>query len=273
MPINNIHKYLGKLSTVFHKNTPFPHLIIDNFLDENFINKLKMTDKFYINKKIGKHFNTDFENEKFITNNENLHPIINELLAELSSENWLINLRKLTSINDLFTTDINYAKLSNYHEMSSLGFLGPHVDHGALPGTKFLHVLNIIIYLTHDWKSSYGGGTQFFDFRGHKLVTTVEYKFNRAIIFLHSPYSFHGVEKISVDTPRHLKRKTLYIDYYSKNQNYLKDICGLPTNKWFDHGTYFVLPYYKYFCSFKNIKYFKSFSQYLINKIRTQGDL
>ena len=47
--------------------------------------------------------------------------------------------------------------LANYHEMGSNGFLGSHVDHSSDPNTGYPHVLNVILYLSSEWKSSYGG--------------------------------------------------------------------------------------------------------------------
>ena len=265
MTINKKHYNLSSMSNIFFMGRPFPHLVIDDFLSEDFILSLRGMNSPYQDKKNGRIFNTDFENEKFITLNDNLHPHLKNLLQELSSERWISNLQELTGIRDLFTTDINFAKLSNYHEMSSSGFLGPHVDHGSLPGTENPHVLNIIIYLTEDWGSGDGGGTQLFDAKGQEVMETIEYKFNRAIFFLHTPYSFHGVERISRNSFH--KRKTLYIDYYSKAHNYFNIPIDPFLKNWFNHGTYFVLPYIKYLSSIKNFKYLKSFSQYHINQM------
>ena len=43
------------------------------------------------------------------------------------------------------------------------GFLGSHVDHSHHPTTHKKHVLNIIIYLSKEWESQFGGNTLLFN--------------------------------------------------------------------------------------------------------------
>ena len=174
-------------------------------------------------------------------------------------------LKKLTDITDICADDINYSNLSNYHVMNSNGILGSHVDHSFHDLTKSKHVLNIVIYLSQDWKPSYGGNTLLFNSNGKKIEKKIEYIPNRALIFLHTPYSFHGVDRIIENIP--IKRKTFYIDYYSKLDNPYKHFTLPFKNHYFSHSTFFVMPKLKYYLINKNFKYIYPYLNYNFRKI------
>ena len=183
----------------------------------------------------------------------------------LNSEEWVKNLSKLTEINDIFPVTSTNEHLANYHEMRESGNLAPHVDHSHEPVIGKPHVLNIIIYLSDDWDEKLGGNTLLYDEKGKKIKIKIPYKKNRAIIFLHTPYSFHGVEKITNTT--NSIRKTIYVDYYSKS---LKPFDNLNLNiskKWFKHGTTFIFQNKLDYLKPKNISYTKTFFRYKISEI------
>ena len=70
------------------------------------------------------------------------------------------------------------------------GLLAPHVDHSSEPKTGYPHVLNIVVYLTKEWDSSWGGGTDLLNSNGSKIITKLPYIPNSAVIFLHTAFQF-----------------------------------------------------------------------------------
>ena len=145
------------------------------------------------------------------------------------------------------------------------GLLAPHVDHSSEPKTGYPHVLNIVVYLTKEWDSvSWGGGTDLLNSNGSKIITKLPYIPNSSVIFLHTPFSFHGVSRI--DENAKFVRKSIYIDYYSQSFNPYKHINLDFKNKWFEHGTTFVLPKFKSYFKRENSLYRKIKLDYLINK-------
>ena len=122
--------------------------------------------------------------------------------------------------------------------MYKSGFLGTHVDHSSEPNTGLPHVLNIIfIYqkngLNHGWFKVLANS------KGTKIEKLVEFIPNRAVIFLHSPFTFHGVTEIKNNLN---KRSTVYVDYYSKNLSPYSHLSLNFKNVWFKHPTTFILP-------------------------------
>jgi hypothetical protein len=263
MIINQKYLNLEKYKESFQKNKPFPHIILDNFLSDSFYSELQIGIN-EINHDKGKKFESDFEKNKWISANSKLPIKIKEIIDALNSDKWVKNLSYLSNIENIFSTNVGNTKLANYHEMKNEGYLGPHVDHSDDPETGSPHVLNLLLYLSKEWEDEWGGSTLLFDQRGKKILNEVKYKPNRAIIFLHTPYSFHGVKEI---TKNNSVRSSIYVDYYVKSKDPYKNIDLDFNRKWFKHGTYFVLPKAKDYFKIKYIKYIKTFLTYNIKRI------
>ncbi len=198
--INTKYLNLDNMKEVFFNASPFPHLMLDNFLDEKFFLNLSETFEKSIDSTQGKVFNTTVEEKKWISLNSTLPGVIKQIVDSLNSDSWVDNIRRLTGINSLVVTPNGNTDLANYHVMEPGGILGPHVDHSHEPIKGIPHVVNVILYLTENWDEGVGGATIFYDKKGKKEVKKVPYRQNRAVIFLHTPYSFHGVERINMNT-------------------------------------------------------------------------
>jgi Rps23 Pro-64 3,4-dihydroxylase Tpa1-like proline 4-hydroxylase len=266
--LNTKYSKLKNFKKKFLRNTPFPHLVMDNFFENSLFEKidteiLQLNKKSFFNKR-GKFYNTSVEKNKWISKNINLPKNINKVLRFLNSNLWIKNLMELSEINDLFGVEVINKNISNFHSMSKNGFLGSHVDHSIDPKSRCPHVMNIIIFLTKNWKNSYGGNTLFYNSKGSKIIKKILYKPNRAVIFLHTPYSFHGVSKIINN--KSIKRSTIYVDYFSKSLEPYEHMSLPFSNKWFLHDTCFKLPSKLDYFKLKNSYYLKSNLKYYASK-------
>lgn len=253
---------LNKLKNKYNLSKPFPHIIIDDFLDKKYFRLIQKELKKF-DKQKGQSFNSLVEKEKWISKNTGLPKYIKSLVKELNGKKWLSYLKKFSEIDDLCATLSGNSELANYHEMKHGGYLGPHVDHSSDPKTEYPHVMNIIIYLSDNWKKNWGGGTELYNFNGTKKIKKINYKANRAVIFLHTPYSFHAVSKIK---KRSKVRSSIYVDYYSKSFDPYKKYQLDFSKKWFKHGTCFTLNNPIHYLLPKNFYYTKTKIQYYKNK-------
>ena len=261
--INNIYKDLGKYSMEFMYAKPYPHIILDNFLDETFFSQIDI-ENFNKDPLKGSTFDTDLEKNKWTSKNDKLSNNLKLIVDSLNTLDFIKNLQKLSKIKDLFSTIEGNTALANYHEMYQSGFLGTHVDHSSEPSTGLPHVLNIILYLSKNWENKWGGKTVLANQNGTKILKTIEYKPNRAVIFLHSPFTFHGVTKIDGNL---LKRSTIYVDYYSKNLNPYTHLKLDFKNVWFKHPTTFILHNFKDYFLKKNRVYLKKMIKHKIKAL------
>lgn len=260
--INPIYHDLSIFRETFCKAKPFPYIVLDDFLDQNFFKSIHNIAENFQTASNGVEFNSSVEN-KWISLNTSLPAVIKEIVSTLNSKEWVENMIRLSTIKSLLVVS-NEAELANYHVMGKGSFLGSHVDHSHESVNKNPHVLNIIFYLSEEWDPDDGGGTQFYNYNGKEVITEVSYKPNRAVIFLHTPYSFHGVGKISnhIQTPR----RSVYVDYYSENQQPYSSFNIEPNNKWFKHGTTFVQQNFYSYLKISNFKYMKTMTRYKLNK-------
>lgn len=265
MIINPTYNVLQEFSENFYSAKPFPHIVLDNFLEANFFNQIEVENSKKNVRTTGRSFETHLENKKWISLNSGLPFHTTKLVEFLNNSSWISNLRELTGIDSLIGTEFGNSKLGNYHEMEPEGLLAPHVDHGSEPETGRPHILNVIIYLSNKWQDDYGGATFFYDSKGRKIISKIRYRPNRAVVFLHTPYSFHAVEPIKRGLPS--IRKSLYVDYYSNSLKPYQNL-DLPFAKiWFDHPTTFRLNSILDYLNPKNINYIKGNIKYQYNKL------
>jgi len=98
--------------------------------------------------------------------------------------------------------------------MEAGSYLGPHTDHTMDMWDREnprYHVANIITYTAPQWNANWGGGTVLYSKSGVENI--VEYRPNRALIFLHTPTSVHGTQVVSLSSKT--PRSSLYYDFYS----------------------------------------------------------
>lgn len=260
--INKKYQDLTYLNKEFCNAKPYPHIVLDNFIEKNIFQKI--TEDFeLIDRNSGKNFNSTVENKKWISKNTDLPENLKNLIDYLNSNEWVKNISSLSGLKDIFSTRVGNTELANYHEMNKSGFLGSHVDHSSDPETDCPHVLNIIIYLTKKWDVKWGGSTTLLNSSGKTIIKEIEYIPNRAVIFLHTPYSFHGVKKLNQNQSI---RSTVYVDYYSKSKNPYEHYDLDFSKKWFKHGTCFTLPSFIDYLKPQNFYYTKTKIDYYINK-------
>lgn len=266
--INTKHKNLKLRQNEFLSANPFPYLVIDDFLEKDFFSNLKLVIEENTKSVEGRTFDTVVEKKKWISLNSSLPEKLKQVVDALNSEQWINNIRELTGIESLVATPHGNTELANYHVMEPGAVLGSHVDHSHEPVLGIPHILNALVYLTDNWSACDGGATFLYDKAGKEIISKVEYKENRAVIFLHTPYSFHGVERIESNSNK--KRRTIYVDYYSESFQPYDKIKLNFSSRWFKHGTTFKLNSCADYFKINNHHYTKAFLQYHLNRCRAK---
>lgn len=206
--------------SAFKNAKPFCHVIIDDFLEKDYFEQLvnALDDYYDENSKAGGvTFNSDVEDGKWGSQGLKLSASLIELGEFLRSDNLRIFLKKITGFKELkITSDLNSSGYSFFHAMKPNSFLGPHTDHTVDMNGHSYHVLNIIIYASRKWDANWGGGTTIHT-NDARIITDVEFRPNRALVFLHSPISIHGTQRIAEYAQG--KRFSIYFDFYSDEKN------------------------------------------------------
>jgi hypothetical protein len=197
--------------------TPFPHIVIDNFLNEELALELSNEFPDYKDEK-WYYYDNPLENKK-ANNNWGMFPS--------TTYNFFHYLNSDIFINSL-KTDFNIAKLypdhglhgAGWHMHSAGGKLNVHLDYSIHPKLKLQRKLNLILYLTPDWNPAWGGNLELWEHnpitnQPLKLSKTIENKFNRAVIFDTTQNSWHGFAE-EIKCPNNVYRKSIAM-YYLTN--------------------------------------------------------
>lgn len=192
-------KYFGSwtnnievLASQFQSSGQIKHIIIENFLDSNYINKL-VNDfpKNPENKSLWYEYKNPIE-YKYACDKIDLIPENLELYFYLLSSNYMLDLmRQLTGIKELEVDD--YLHGAGLHMHPRNGRLGLHLDYEKHPITGKQRRINIILYMNKKWEKSWNGATELWNENVTECIGKSEVIFNNAIIFQTDETSWHGL--------------------------------------------------------------------------------
>jgi len=238
----NINDFFGNwinntddLKSQFMNAEPFEHIVIDNFLNHEYAEKLSEL------------FPNDYENwhkyenpieVKYAFDNINCLPEeLKDYFYILSTQIFIHKIQNLTGINDLEYDE--YLHGAGLHSHSKNGRLNIHLDYEKHPYSGKQRRINIIFFLSKEWKKEWNGANELWNKDITKCIVKTEVKFNRAIIFKTNDISWHGVPD-KIICPNNMYRKSLAY-YYVSPLNTIK-----PHSKYRQKANYSKRPNDKY---------------------------
>ncbi len=202
---------VAQLKSDFQTAFPYKHLVMDNFLTDDFANLLH--DNFPTIDKLKKHYNGLNEKKSEGANFADFHPAFLELRGVLMSEILAKWTAEVTSISNVFVTDDKLG--AGLHQGSNGSFLDVHIDFNIHAEKDVYRRLNLLIYMNKDWKEAeYGGHLEMWDAKMTKCEKKVAPIFNRCVIFETNEISYHGYSKITL--PEGITRKSIYTYFYTE---------------------------------------------------------
>jgi Rps23 Pro-64 3,4-dihydroxylase Tpa1-like proline 4-hydroxylase len=149
-----------------------------------------------------------FANDKLHTMSRSIQKYFN-----LLSTNEIIKVfSNISSIENLEYDP--YLHGAGIHIYPKNGKLDIHVDYEKHPYMEKERRLNIILYMSKDWKEEWNGETELWNKDMTKCVVKSPVKFNTAIIFKTNDNSWHGVPE-TIKCPENVYRKSLAYYYVS----------------------------------------------------------
>ena len=206
------------LRSEFQNAVPFPHVVVDDFLDTKTANKLlevfpgpgspvwfdwRDGDRQHQPKKQG------IGHAKRLGG---VSPWLQNILGAFNSYPFLHFLEKLTGIEKLLPDP--YFHGGGIHQILSGGKLDVHTDFNKLSQLDLFRRVNVFLYLNKNWLPEYGGGLEFWDAEVRECKKRIAPVFNRIVIFNTDKSSFHG-HPSPLNTPEHITRKSIALYYYT----------------------------------------------------------
>jgi hypothetical protein len=191
---------------------PFPHIVIDNFLDLNVATSLReafpdSTGDEWIR------YDSSTDRKLGLKSILSLEPDVRRILYELGGAEMIQFLQQLTGIEGLLSDP--WFRGGGLHQTLPGGYLKVHADFNKHQTLNLDRRLNVIIYLTHNnWIDEYGGHLELWD-RGMKgAKQRILPIFNRCVVFETSATTYHG-HPSPLACPPSWSRKSLAAYFYT----------------------------------------------------------
>lgn len=209
----------NKLRTEFIGNSPFDHVVIDNFFNESelscVVDEIKNIPEptWYA----GKHDSESPVQQKktSIDKGEYITPLMKKVIDRLSSKEMLTLITEITGIEGIQSDDELIG--GGVHRTSTGGRLSIHADFNIHPTTQKHRRVNVLLYLNKDWNPEYNGELELWDSGMTACQKKVEPIFNRLVLFRIRDDAFHGhPDKWMGDQNNHRLSFALY--YYTDDR-------------------------------------------------------
>ncbi len=217
----DLESYIRKKKYIYQSGKPYPHIVIKNYFDQNFLSKV--LDEFPNLSKISSSKNYNNKNEIKFSNNKkkNFKKNTKILFKFLNSKLFLNFVQNLASINEKLLPDFELNG-GGLHEIKRGGVLKIHTDFNKHPYKNIDRRINVLIYLNKQWKKNYGGNLELWNKSMKKCVKKIAPNFNTMVIFSTNDFTNHGHPN-PLKCPETISRKSIATYYFSKGRP-LKEI-------------------------------------------------
>ena len=217
----DLESYIRKKKYIYQSGKPYPHIVIKNYFDQNFLSKV--LDEFPNLSKISSSKNYNNKNEIKFSNNKkkNFKKNTKILFKFLNSKLFLNFVQKLASINEKLLPDFELNG-GGLHEIKRGGVLKIHTDFNKHPYKNIDRRINVLIYLNKQWKKNYGGNLELWNKSMKKCEKKIAPNFNTMVIFSTNDFTNHGHPN-PLKCPETISRKSIATYYFSKGRP-LKEI-------------------------------------------------
>ncbi|NBP00907.1 MAG: 2OG-Fe(II) oxygenase [Proteobacteria bacterium] len=213
---NLINKFnVEDLSAKFVSSSPFDHIIIDNFLVDDFAKKLRQNFP-SPNEKLWWMYDNPLEKKLAFNKIEELNDNFFDYFSLVNSQeflNWLTSLTKIKRLKS--DPSLNGGGL---HLIKKGGKLDVHEDYNIHKELMMLRKVNLILYLNENWQEEWGGHLELWDKDMKNLCQKISPIFNRAVIFRTDMGSNHG-HPHPLSCPDNNYRISLATYYYVEHPN------------------------------------------------------
>lgn len=209
-----------ELKNKFISAEPFEHIIIPNFLDPVYAEKLH-SDFFFPtsnsstncteleNKNVWHKYCNPIEVKYANDHIDKMSPAMQDLFYILSTDEIT---QKFSEISDIHNLEYDpYLHGAGLHVHPTNGRLNMHLDYEKHPITGKERRLNLILYLSKEWDPKWNGETQLWNETMTECIVKSPVEFNTAFIFKTNDISWHGLpEKITCPAGTHRKSLAYY---------------------------------------------------------------
>jgi len=188
---------------------PFPHLVLDNFFDDELAHELAADFPDY-DSPVWHTYDNAIEVKKTLNNWHHFSPALYKFFTDINSRECYRIFERLTNCKLYPDHGLHGGGL---HIHGAGGRLNTHLDYSIHPKLGLERRLNLIVYLNAGWQKSWGGSLGLWRDDGGKpgeLIKSIAPMFNRAVLF-DTTNAWHGLpEPITCPPGQHRKSLAVY---------------------------------------------------------------
>ena len=192
---------ISKLRAAFQGASPFPHIVIDDFLNVEDLKRVEQEirnmdpdnwyDKFSNFLHINNEPDSDFQSKKKALNIRAQIPTYSKSVIELfESREMLDFIEQITGIEHLIPDDTLLG--GGIHRTDTDGRLAIHADFNIHPVSKKHRMINALLYLNTEWSPSLNGELELWSKDMLHCVHKIPPLLNRLVLFKITDDAFHG---------------------------------------------------------------------------------
>ncbi len=141
-----------------------------------------------------------FRERKYTSKNfDDYHPLVKSITFAIQDPRVVAIVEKITGIQEQIPDSSLYA--GGLSAMTRGHFLGVHIDNSHEGSRQYYRTLNLLYYISPDWKPESGGHLQLWNQDVSREVTITS-SYNRLVVMETHPVSWHSVSKVQVDGVR-----------------------------------------------------------------------
>ena len=208
-----------RLRSSFRSATPFPHVVIDGFLEAGLCRRLVESFPAYDDARFRNEWGEAVK--AWREDVSRLGPAWAELDRGLRAAGFLELLSRISGIPRLLfdPTYFGGGTHENLHGME----LDPHIDFNLHPETQLHRRLNLLLYLNDGWDDAWGGALELHTNPwlppAENHIKTISPAMNRCVIFETSDRSWHGFRRIALPPERRgLSRRSFAMYLYTRER-------------------------------------------------------
>lgn len=127
------------------------------------------------------------------------HPILSDITYAFQDVRLVNAISEIIEFSELEPDPLLYA--GGLSMMFKGDFLNPHLDNSHDGARKKYRRLNLLFYVSPNWKAENGGNLELWD-ESRKIPKTLVAKNNRLVVMETNKSSWHSVSPVVVDSPR-----------------------------------------------------------------------
>ena len=218
---------LHKIAAAKLKTNPFKHIVIDDFIPEDY----------------GRQLADLYPDEKheYWTASETGKAVGNKMYSVKPNEDLLLPSGLRDLIYFLNGKSICRAMEEKFEFASGSMFSDPHLEGGGLHSigkdgrlevhadfnyhpTAYLHRrLNLLLYFNYDWKEEWGGSIDLWSPDMKKRIVSVPPMGGKCVVFQTDATSYHG-HPYPLQCPEGVRRNSIALYYYTQDKDVVKSI-------------------------------------------------